>query len=80
MGIQLFNNSGTAINGDITHLLSIWDAGTEVNEEPGIGLYQAPRQSGPDMGLDENGNVRLVNDMFNYPDLSNIIRVTISGM
>jgi hypothetical protein len=47
--------------------LALWDAGTEVNELPGVGLSEAPRQSGPDTGPDENGNVRIVSDGFTYP-------------
>ena len=77
MGIALFND-GTAMTGDVTSYLSIWDAGTEVNETPGIGLNQAPRQAGAGAGLDEMGLVRMVDDMYAYPALSEIIRVTIT--
>ncbi len=77
MGIALFND-GTAMTGDVTSYLSIWDAGTEVNETPGIGLNQAPRQAGAGAGLDEMGLVSMVDDMYDYPALSEIIRVTIT--
>ncbi|MBC8191449.1 MAG: spondin domain-containing protein [FCB group bacterium] len=77
MGIALFND-GTAMTGDVTSYLSIWDAGTEVNETPGIGLNQAPRQAGAGAGMDEMGLVSIVDDMYNYPSLSDIIRVTIT--
>jgi hypothetical protein len=77
-GIALFDMSGSPVSGDVTSQLMLWDAGTEVNEEPGIGLAQAPRQSGPDSGADESGTVRLVNDGYTYPSVSNVIRVIIT--
>ena len=58
-------------------MILLWDAGTEVNERPGIGLYQAPRQSGPDSGMDEGGNVRQVNDGYTYPNVSDVLRVVV---
>jgi hypothetical protein len=35
-GIELFKN-GKPISGDITSQIILWNAGTEVNQEPGIG-------------------------------------------
>lgn len=77
-GITLWDASGNAISGDITSQMQLWDAGTEVNEQPGIGENQPPRQSGGNTGIDENGTVRVVNDSFSYPNLSEIIKVTIT--
>ncbi len=77
-GIALFDEDGNPISGDITAYLEIWDAGTEVNEEPGVGPNQAPRQSGPNTGPDENGVVQVVNDGYTYPAVDEIIRVTIT--
>ncbi|MBT3227877.1 MAG: hypothetical protein HOD43_13945 [Candidatus Marinimicrobia bacterium] len=79
MGIALFEN-GEAMVGDVTSSFSIWDAGTEVNETPGIGLNQAPRQAGTGSGMDEMGLVSMVNDSFEYPALSEIIRITITEL
>ncbi len=73
-GIALFNN-GVAINGDITNLVSTWDAGTEVDELIGLGANQAPRQSGPNTGADENGLVRVVNNV----STAGNIRVTVTS-
>lgn len=75
-GLDLFPG-GTALNGDVTGMILLWDAGTEVNERPGVGLNQAPRQSGPDTGTDEGGSVRQVNDGYVYPDVSDVVRVTV---
>lgn len=76
-GIDLFPN-GVALEGDITDQIMLWDAGTEVNEKPGLGPYQAPRQPGPDSGPDENGLVNLLDACFTYPDLSDVLRVTLT--
>lgn len=75
-GIDLFPG-GTPVTGDLTGMTLLWDAGTEVNEEPGIGLNQTPRQTGPDTGPTENGVVRQVNDGYRYPDVDEVVRVTI---
>ena len=77
-GIALFNNQ-QPIGGDITNQLKIWDAKTEVNEFPGAGKNQAPRQTGADTGVDETGTVEEVNDGFTYPAIADIIRVSISN-
>ena len=66
------------VSGDVTGMILLWDAGTEVNERPGVGLFQAPRQPGPDSGMDENGVVRAVDDGYDYGAIQDRIRVTIS--
>ncbi|MBV7338347.1 spondin domain-containing protein, partial [Chloroflexi bacterium TSY] len=51
---------------DVERELAIWDAGTEMNEVPGVGVHQAPRQAGPNMGAaDPVPGVRLYNDSTN---------------
>ncbi|MGI9544008.1 MAG: spondin domain-containing protein [Cyclobacteriaceae bacterium] len=80
-GIDLYNGN-TRVTGDVSDQIDIWDAGTEVNEEPGVGANQAPRQSGPNTGDDENGVVQLVAnamDGFTYPDASDLIQVSIEA-
>ncbi len=52
-GINLFDGDAP-LEGDITDLIGLWDAGTEVDETPGEGANQAPRQSGPDTGDDQD--------------------------
>jgi len=76
-GIELFDGQ-TAISGDITNMLILWDAGTEMNEMPGVGLNQAPRQSGADTGDDESGLVVPVNDGYMYSTPGSVLRVTIT--
>lgn len=61
--------------------LALWDAGTEVNQEPGQGSDQAPRQAAPNTGAAENGNVKHldeVNDGFSYPEAAQLFRITLS--
>jgi hypothetical protein len=75
--IALFDKAGKPIDADVTAQLRLWDAGTEVNEEPGLGANQAPRQAAPNTGTTERGVVRLVKDRFTYPQTAQVVRVTI---
>jgi len=77
-GIALFDQAGAPISGDVTAQVSLWDAGTEVNEEPGVGNNQAPRQAGPNTGESEVKDVQKVDDEFSYPDSDGFVRVTIT--
>src|SRR5215470_8197170 len=80
-GIALFDASGKPVAGDITSQILLWDAGTEVNEEPGLGPNQAPLQPAPHTGAREHGVVRPiseVNDGFHYPSVAEVLRVTIT--
>jgi hypothetical protein len=78
-GIPMFNDDGTPRSGDVTAEILFWDAGTEVNQEPGLGADQAPRQAGPNTGEVENGTVRLLNDGdFPLPTLDSVVRITIT--
>jgi len=77
--IDLFDANGDPIDGDITDKIKLWDAGTEVNQAPGLGADQGPRQKAPNTGADENGVVRLVNDGFTYPETKSVLRVTIEA-
>ncbi len=75
-GIALFPN-GLALEGDITDLVELWDAGTEFNERPGVGLGQAPRQAAANTGPEEARTVELLDPYFRYPAVSDVIKVTI---
>ncbi len=79
-GIALFKD-GKPISGNVASQIILWDAGTEVNEEPGIGPNQAPRQKAPNTGKDENGvvkNIKDVKDGFTYPKTASVMKVTIT--
>jgi hypothetical protein len=77
--INLFDADGKPLNGDITDKFLLWDAGTEVNQAPGLGADQGPRQKGPNTGVAENGVVRLVKDGFSYPNTKAVLRITITA-
>lgn len=79
-GLRLHDADGNPITGDVTSKVDLWDAGTEVNQEPGVGADQAPRQTGPNAGTTENGVVRLVSELgdgFVYPADEQVIRLTL---
>jgi hypothetical protein len=79
-GIALFNGA-TPVSGDVTDQIHLWDSGSELNEEPGVGTNQAPRQSGANTGaVDTDTTVRMVNDGFTYPAASDVIAVTITHL
>jgi hypothetical protein len=80
-GIAVFDASGKPVAGDITSQILLWDAGTEVNEEPGLGPNQAPLQPAPNTGPDEHGVVRPISEVkdgFHYPTVAEVLRVTIT--
>jgi hypothetical protein len=79
-GIALFAEENTPVSGDVSDQVLLWDAGTEINQEPGVGMDQAPRQSGPNSGLDEGGVVQLAADDFSYPVVMEHLRVTIDNL
>ena len=79
-GIALFNGT-TPVEGDVTAQVHLWDAGTEMNQEPGVGPDQAPRQSAPNTGAaDSDMTVRMVNDGYTYPAASDVIEVTLTHL
>lgn len=75
-GIDLFK-SGKPVSGDITREFMLFDAGTEVNEEPGIGPNQAPRQKAPNTGVDEKGKVERAKMSPFFGRTAELFRVTI---
>lgn len=77
-GIALFDSKGKPVNGDITDQFYLWDAGTEKNEEIGIGPNQGPRQKGTNTGDAENGVVHRVNDARWTAKNKEFFRITIT--
>jgi hypothetical protein len=77
-GITLFDDQGTPKGGDVTSQMVLLDDGSEVDEEPGIGPNQGPRQKALNTGTDENGVVQKVNDQAPYAETSKVMRVTIT--
>jgi Electron transfer DM13 len=76
--IALFDATGKPVSGDMTRQLALWDAGTEVNEEPGLGPNQGPRQKTSDAGITEHQGIAHVHDRFSYPRTTDVLRLTIT--
>ncbi len=82
-GVKLFKGK-KPISGDVTSAIGVYDAGTEVDEEPGNGTTAKPNQdpSAEDVGPSENENVQLqseTGDGFSIPAPEELIRVTVSA-
>jgi len=81
--IALFDSGGRAIHGNVTSQVALYDAGTEVNQPPGAGPDQAPRQPKPATGMAERFPVDLVanrRDGFSYPAVEAVVEVEIVPM
>lgn len=76
-GIDLFNN-GKPLSGDITAEFMLFDAGTEQDEEPGVGTNQAPRQQAPNTGEAEGGKVRPAKAAAFFTRNGELFRITIA--
>lgn len=76
-GVDLFNN-GRPVSGDITSEFMLFDAGTEKDEEPGVGANQAPRQKAPNTGEAEGGKVRPAKGSGFFNRNGELFRITIT--
>lgn len=86
-GVPLYDAEGNPRSGDVTADVTLWNAGTEVDQEPGVGADTGPHQSAPDQGAaDPDDTVREVpdqvtlsnGDLFDRPATSDMIRVTLT--
>lgn len=81
-GLALFDGEGNPVEGNIAAQLSLFDAGTEENQEPGEGEFQAPRQPEAGAGEDEDATVQSideVNDGFTYPAAEEVISAVLEA-
>jgi hypothetical protein len=76
--VELFDAAGEPLSGDITARLALYDAGTEVNQEAGVGADQAPRQKAPNTGAAEHGVVRMAQGDSFYAKTAQLFRVTVT--
>jgi hypothetical protein len=77
-GLDLFDGGDNPITGDVTDHIALWDAGTELNQEPGVGSNQPLRQAGANTGTaDTDNTVRMVDDEWDYPAVDDVIEVTL---
>src|SRR6478736_1423354 len=81
-GIPLFDDEGAALTGNVSDQLFLWDAGTEGNEEPAIGLNTVTNQLTANTGAVGEGKVQLLSavttDTYVYPTVQSILKVTIA--
>jgi len=86
-GIPLFKPDGTVNVGDVTSYVTLWNAGTEIDQEPAVGDATAPRQPSPNFGAEDP--VRAVREIphvvtltsgatFTLPPIGDMIRVTLT--
>jgi hypothetical protein len=78
--IALFDQGGKPIMGESMVEVVLYDAGTEVNQVPGVGPDQGPRQDPMTwrQGELEHATVQPVRDAWAYPPTAEVIRVTVS--
>ena len=78
-GLALFDGD-EPLSGDVTAAIDLWDAGTEANEEPGVGQNQAQRQPEAGAGTMTDEPVRLVTavaDGYDYPYVPEVLRASL---
>jgi hypothetical protein len=82
-GIPLFSADGTPVSGDVSEQVSLWDAGTEGNEEPGIGPNTVTNQLAANSGTPGEGKVQLLSavssDTYPYPTSQSVLKVTLAA-
>jgi hypothetical protein len=71
--------SGKPVSGDMSAQVSLWDAGTEVDEEPGLGPNQGPRQKDAEAGVREHQAIAHATGKWSYPKSGFRLTVTPQG-
>lgn len=86
-GLSLYNEDGAPVAGDVTSQIALYDAGTEIDQEPGVGDATGPKQRAPDFGapdpiatVRELGRIVTLTDgrTFTLPPIASMIRVTLT--
>lgn len=72
--LPLWDGSGNPINGNVTHHVKLYEAGTEVDQTPGFGSNQPVRQSGPNSGASQGGVVSPIG----ATSPANVVHITIT--
>jgi hypothetical protein len=85
-GLALYDADGNPMSGDVTSQISLWDAGTELDQEPAVGDATGPRQAAPDFGAPDP--IAMVRELgasvpltaggtFALPPIASMIKVTL---
>lgn len=74
---------GPDLAGEQVQHIAYFDAGTEVNQEPGLGADQAPRQAAPGDGTPEDGTISALSQEvdaagWSYPPLDQLLSLSLS--
>ncbi len=86
-GIALYDAQGNPVSGDVTSQVSLWNAGTEIDQEPAVGDSTGPKQPAPDYGApDPDPTVRQLaqvvtltdGSQFTLPTIDQMIQVTLT--
>jgi len=79
-GIALFDDNGVAIPAhDVTDQISLWDAGVEKDEAPGLGPTQKPRQSANGAGSAEGVASKRVDTTRALPLAQGVVSFTVTA-
>lgn len=73
-GIELFDNDGNPLTGDISNRVKLWDAGTKKNNDPRRSKANQPRE-------DEDGKVVEINGKdgtYDYPPAGEMMKLSLS--
>lgn len=85
-GIALYDAAGKPRSGDVTSEIYLFDAGTEIDQEPGVGDATGPKQPNPEFGAaDPDTAVRQLGKIvkltsganFTLPNIAQMIKVTL---
>ena len=81
-GVALYDAGGQPLSGDVSDRIMLWDAGTEADQEPGLGMDQALRQVAGNTGeADPDRSVRPAADTFNnLPAVKDVIALTLVSL
>lgn len=83
-GLDLFDNDNDPVSGDVTAELELYDAGTELDEMPGLGVTQKPDHPttiniGPVDPVDQIQIAAIRHSAFIIPATNSVIRVTVAS-
>lgn len=77
-GVNLFDGEAP-LAGNQTDMVDLWDAGTEINQEPGVGGNQPQRQRAANTGDVEREPVVPISSFpgYDYPDVRDVLSVKV---
>ncbi|MGE0548576.1 MAG: spondin domain-containing protein [Kofleriaceae bacterium] len=80
-GIPLYDAQGAPMVGDVTSYVGLWDIGTEIDQEPGVGDATGTQQRAADVGAsDPIASARLLDTEIRLTDGTVFMRPAIADM